>query len=116
MSAWKLSMRARCQPGGSGAAKSGAVGRLPRPPMGGRGDAVVEEAVVDEVEVLGHVLEVLSDLLAERVAVRGDVPELLEHRHVLVRLHVAHHAGVPVPVPGATDPAGLVDDPDALEA
>ena len=71
--------------------------------------AGVEQRVVDEVEPLGDRLEVLADLLAERVARRRDVVHLLEHRHVDVRLDVAHHARVAVPVPGAADAAGLVD-------
>ena len=58
----------------------------------------------------------LQDLLAERVTPGGDVVELLEHRHVDVRLDVAHHPGVPVPVPGAPDAARLVDDADPLDA
>ena len=33
MIAWKLSIRARCQPGSRPPAKSGSVGRLPRTPM-----------------------------------------------------------------------------------
>ena len=49
-------------------------------------------------------------------AVLGDVPELLEHRHVDVRLDVAHHPWIAVPVPGAPDATGQVDDPDPLHA
>ena len=56
-----------------------------------------------------------QDLLAERVAPGGDVVELLEHRQVDVRLDVAHHPRVAVPVPGAPDAAGLVDDADPLD-
>ena len=52
----------------------------------------------------------------ERVARRRDVVHLLEHRHVDVRLDVAHHARVAVPVPGAADAAGLVDQADAVDA
>jgi hypothetical protein len=45
-----------------------------------------------------------------------DAVELLQHREVDVRLDVAHHPGVAVPVPGAADAAGLVDDADPLDA
>ena len=61
-------------------------------------------------------VEVPADLVAGRVARRGDVVHLLEHRHVDVGLDVAQHAGVAVPVPGPADPAGLVDQPDPLHA
>ncbi len=56
------------------------------------------------------------DLLAEGVPLGRDVVELLEHREVDVRLDVAHHARVAVPVPGAPDAARLVDDADPLDA
>ena len=56
------------------------------------------------------------DLLAEGVAPGRDVVELLEHRHVDVRLDVAHHTRVTVPVPGAPDAAGQVHDADPLDA
>ena len=61
-------------------------------------------------------LEVVADLVAEGVAPGGDVVELLQHREVDVRLHVAHHPRVAVPVPGPPDAARLVDDADPLEA
>ena len=76
----------------------------------------VEQTVGHEVEPVGDHLEVAQDLLAVGVAVGGDVVEFLEHREVDVRLDVAHHAGVAVPVPGATDAACLVDDADPLNA
>ena len=76
----------------------------------------VEQGVVHEVEAVGERLEVVQDLLAEGVAPGGDVVELLEHRQVDVRLDVAHHARVAVPVPGAPDAARLVDDADPLDA
>ena len=76
----------------------------------------VEQTVGHEVEPVGNCLEVGQDLLAVGVAVRGDVIEFLEHRQVDVRLDVAHHAGVAVPVPGTTDSACLVDDADPLNA
>jgi hypothetical protein len=81
----------------------------------GAGHACVEERVVGEVEAIGDGLEVLLDLLAVGVAVLRHVAELLQHRQVDVRLHVAHHPRVLVPVPGAPDPAGLVDEPDPLD-
>ncbi len=82
----------------------------------GAGDAGVEQGVGHEVEPVGDRFEVLQDLLAERVATRGDVVELLEHRHVDVRLDVAHDARVAVPVPGAPDAARLVDDADPFDS
>ena len=82
----------------------------------GSGHPSVEQGVGHEVEPVGDRLEVAQDLLAERVAPGGDVIELLEHRHVDVRLDVAHHARVPVPVPGASDAARLVDDANSLDA
>ena len=82
----------------------------------GAGHPGVEQGIGYEVEPVGDRLEVAPDLLAECVAPGGDVVELLEHRHVDVRLDVAHHARVAVPVPGAPDAAGLVDDADPLDA
>ena len=82
----------------------------------GPGHSGMEKGVVFEVETVGDRLEVASDLLAERVAAGGDVIELLEHREVDVRLDVAHHARVAVPIPGSPDAARLVDDADPLEA
>ena len=82
----------------------------------GPGHPGVEQGVGHQVEPVGDRLEVAADLLAEGVAPGGDVVELLEHREVDVRLDVAHHARVAVPVPGAPDPAGLVDDADPLDA
>jgi hypothetical protein len=84
-------------------------------PLGARHPGV-EQGVGREVEALGDGLEVLADLLAGGVAGGGDVVELLEHRQVDVGLDVAHHARVAVPVPGAADAPGLVDDADPLDA
>ncbi len=81
----------------------------------GAGHPGVEEGVARKVESFGDRLEVAPDLLTERVAVSGDVVELLEHRKIDVRLDVAHHPGIAVPVPGAPDAARLVDDTDPLE-
>gem|GEM_PF-2555879 len=76
----------------------------------------VEQRTVDEVVTPRDRVEVAPDLVAGRVAGRGHVAHLLELRHVDVGLHVARQAGVPVPVPGATDPSGAVDEPGALDA
>ncbi len=84
-------------------------------PLGARHTGV-EKGFGHKVEASGDRLEVVSDLLAERVAAGGDVIELLEHREVDVRLDVAHDARVTVPVPGAPDASRLVDDADPLEA
>ena len=97
-----------------------AVGADPPPgralvPLGA-GHPGVEQGVGHEAEPVGDGLEVVQDLLAEGVAPGGDVVELFEHRQVDVGLDVAHHARVPVPVPGASDAAGLVDDADPLDA
>ena len=82
----------------------------------GAGHPGVEQGVGHEVVPVGDCLEVLEDLLAERVPTRGDVLELFEHRHIDVRLDVAHHARVAVPVPGTPDAARLVDDADPFDA
>src|SRR5206468_2363559 len=74
-----------------------------------------EAGVVVEAEVTGDRPAVLEDLGCERVLVLGDVAELLEQREVHVRLHVAHGAGIAVPVPRAADVARLLDQTDALE-
>ena len=81
----------------------------------GPGHRRVEEGVGLELEALGDRLEVVPDLLAEGVTPGRDVVELLEHREVHVRLDVAHHARVPVPVPGSADATRLIDDADPLE-
>ncbi len=81
----------------------------------GPGHPGVEQGVGLEVEALGDGFEVAPDLLAEGVAPGGDVVELLEHGDVHVRLDVAHHPRIAVPVPGAPDATGLVDDADPLD-
>ena len=65
-----------------------AVGADPPPgrvlvPLGA-GHPGVEQGVIHQVEPVGDPLEMAPDLLAERVAVGGDVVELLEHRDVAV--------------------------------
>ncbi len=82
----------------------------------GPGHPGVEQGVGVEVEPIGHRLEVAPDLIAEGIAPGRDVVELLEHRHVDVGLDVAHHARIAVPVPGASDATGLVDDADPFDA
>ena len=79
-------------------------------------DAGVEQGVGNQVEPVCDRLQMQAYFLAEGVAPAGDVVEFLKHGQVLIRLDVAHHAGIPVPVPGAPDAPGLVDDPDALDA
>src|ERR1700722_3174073 len=85
------------------------------PPLGSN-HAGVEEGIVHQVELLGDRFEMAEDLLSEGVAPSRDVVELLEHGKVRVRLDVAHHARVAVPIPSAPDAARLVDDPDPLDA
>ena len=75
-------------------------------------DAGVEQRVVDEAVLRGDAVEVTADLVTGRVPRRRDVVHLLQHRHVDVGLDVTHHAGVAVPVPGAPDAPGLVDQHD----
>ena len=81
-----------------------------------RVDAGVEQRVVDQSVLRRDRVEVAPDLVAERVPRLRDVVHLLEHGHVDVRLDVAHHAGVAVPVPGAADATGLVDQHDLAQA
>jgi hypothetical protein len=44
------------------------------------------------------------------------IAQLLQQRHVDIRLDVTRNARVPVPVPGAAHVGGLVDEPDAAHA
>ena len=76
----------------------------------------VEQRGIGEIEPAGDRLEVFADLVTEGVARLRDVTRLLEHRHVAVRLDVAHHARVAVPVPGSADTARVVDHADAIHA
>src|SRR3954469_23047680 len=55
-----------------------------------------------------------EDLVALGVLLGGDVPQLLEQRHVHVGLDVARDARIPIPVPRTPDVGSLVDQPDAL--
>ena len=72
--------------------------------------------VAIQVVVFGDAPTVREDLVALGVLLGRDVAQLLEQRHVHVRLDVTGDARVPVPVPGAAHVGGLVDQPDALHA
>ena len=78
-------------------------------------DGGVEEAVVVEAELLGHLLAVLEDLEARRELHRRDVLHLLQQREVAVGLDVAGDARVAVPVPGAADVAALLAEAHVVE-
>ena len=87
------------------------------PPRGGllpleAGDLGREARVVVQVEMPADPLAVFEDLGCLRVLLAGHVPGLLEEREVDHRRRVAHRARVPVPVPGATEVAALLDDAD----
>ena len=75
-------------------------------------DVGLEEGVGVEVEGAGQQLGVLEDLGGAGVALGRHEAGLLEEREVDVRLDVAHAARVAVPVPGATEVARLLDDPE----
>ena len=81
----------------------------------GRLHGRVEHGIVDQPVLVGNPFEVLADLVPKGVPASGDVGALLEQWHVDVGLHVAHHPGVAVPVPGAADPTGFVDQADPLD-
>ena len=76
----------------------------------------VEQAVLVEAELLGHLLAVLEDLEARGELHGGHVAHLLQHREVAVRLDVAGDAGIAVPVPGAADVAALLAEAHVGEA
>ena len=59
---------------------------------------------------------VLEDFRGEGIFVLRHVAELFEQRQVAVGFDVAHRAGIAVPVPGAAEVAGALDDADLLEA
>ena len=75
-------------------------------------DLGVQAGVAVEVVVFGDAPAVREDLRALGVLLGRDVPDLLEQRQVDVGLDVARDAGIAVPVPGAADVGGLVDQPD----
>ena len=81
----------------------------------GRLDGGVEQAVVVEAELGGHLLAVLEDLEPRGELHRRDVAHLLEQREVAVRLDVAGDARVAVPVPRAADVAALLAEADVDE-
>ena len=66
--------------------------------------------------MLGDAPAVRQDLRALGVLLGRDVAELLEQRHVHVRLDVTGDARVAVPVPGAAHVGRLVDQPHAVDA
>jgi hypothetical protein len=66
--------------------------------------------------VAGDVAAVFEDLRGERIFVLRHVAELFQERQVDVAFHVAHGAGIAVPVPGAAEVAGVLHHADALEA
>ena len=80
------------------------------------GGAGLEVGLVVEVVVPADALGVLEDLGAVGVPLAGDVPGLLEQRHVDVRFDVALDARVAVPVPGTAEVAAVLDDPEVLDA
>jgi hypothetical protein len=65
-----------------------------------------------EVKRPGQKRGVLEDLRGAGVPFRRHESGLLEERKVRVRLHIAHAARVPIPVPGATEVTCLLDDPE----
>jgi hypothetical protein len=66
--------------------------------------------------VFGDASAVRKYLVAFGVLLGWDVAQLLQQRHVDIRLDVTRYARVPVPVPGAAHVGGLVDEPDAAHA
>ncbi len=76
------------------------------------GDVGLEERVGVEVELGGQELGVPEDLRGAGIALGGHEAGLLEERQVDEGLDVAHAARIAVPVPGAPEVAGLLDDPD----
>src|ERR1700748_3980316 len=65
--------------------------------------------------MFSHAAAVLPDLGSLRVLFGRDVTELLEKGHIYVGLDVAGDSGVAIPVPGAADIGGLVDQPPVLD-
>ncbi len=75
----------------------------------------LEADVAVEIELPRDRLTMGADLVAERVLLLRHVADLLEQRQVGIRLDVAGDAGVAIPVPGAAEVAGRIDDTDALD-
>ncbi len=84
-------------------------------PHGG-GHRRLEHGEVVEVVLAGDRLAVGEDLRALGVVPGGHVVHLVQKWEVVVGDHVAGHARVAVPVPGAADVAAALDDADALDA
>jgi hypothetical protein len=78
-------------------------------------DLGLEADVAVEVELLGDGPGMVEDLLPAAVLLPGDVVELLEQRQVHVRLDVARHARIAVPIPGTAEVAPLLDDADVFD-
>ena len=74
----------------------------------------LKAGVTIEVVVFGDAPAMREDLVAFGVFLCRDVTQLLEQRHVHVRLDVTRDTRVPVPVPRAAHVGGLVDEPEAL--
>ncbi len=92
-----------------------AGGHVPAPCLlvpHGPGDVGLEERVGVEVERASQQLGVLEDLRGAGVVLGRHEAGLLEQGQVHVGLHVAHAARIAVPVPGAPEVAGLLDDPE----
>ena len=81
----------------------------------GTGHVGLEQGERVEVELAGQELGVLEDLGGAGVVLGRHEARLLEQGQVYVGLDVAHAARVPVPVPGATEVARLLDDPDVVD-
>ena len=76
----------------------------------------LQARVTVQVVVLGDAAAVREDLGAFGVLLARDVAEFFEQRHIDVGLDVTGDSGVAIPVPGAADVGGLVDQPHVLDA
>ena len=81
----------------------------------GTGHVCLEEGMGVEVKRAGQKLGVLVDLRGAGIALRRHESGLLEEWKVRVRLHIAHAARVPIPIPGATEVTCLLDDPEVSD-
>jgi hypothetical protein len=98
--------------GGEAVAAVGAD--LPHPVRGvpaQLGDAGLEQHVAVQVVVLGDAPAVGEDLRRLGVLLGGDVARLFEERKINVGFRIAGGARIAVPVPGAAEVAGLLDEP-----
>lgn len=66
--------------------------------------------------MLGDAPAMREDLRTLGVLLGRQIANLLQQRHIDVRLDIAGDAGVSVPVPGAADVGRLVDQPDVGDA